>query len=396
MGRSYEEINKKIKEGKAVVVTAEEIIPIVKEKGIEQAFKEIDVVTTATFSPMCSSGAFLNFGHSDPPIRMEKVTLNNVPAYSGLAAVDSYIGATEPAEVEGLKYGGSHVICDLIDGKKVHLKATSHGTDCYPCKDVEALITLNSINEAYLFNPRNSFQNYAAATNTSTKTLYTYMGALQPNLNNITYCTSGELSPLFNDPFYRTIGIGTRIFIGGAQGYVSWQGTQFNTSRVRNEKGIPVGPAATLAVIGDLKEMNTKYIKPAVIENYGVSMYVGIGIPIPILDEEMLRFVMIENKDIYTNVYDYSVQRRDKPVVCKVNYEQLRSGHVEVNGKRVRTNTMSSLYKSREIANKLKELISNSEFLLQEPIQKFPTNNSGLKALEKIDFKVNERMNNYA
>lgn len=396
MRRTYEEINKKIKEGKAVVVTAEEIISIVKEKGIEQTFKEIDVVTTATFSPMCSSGAFLNFGHSDPPIRMEKVTLNDVSAYSGLAAVDSYIGATEASEVKGIKYGGAHVICDLIDGKTIQLKATSHGTDCYPCKDIEAQISLNLINEAYLFNPRNSFQNYAAATNTSNKILHTYMGTLQPHLNNVTYCTSGELSPLFNDPLYRTIGIGTRIFIGGAQGYVSWQGTQFNASKERNEKGIPYGPAATLAVIGDLREMDTKYIKPAVIENYGVSMYVGIGIPVPILDLEMLKYVMIENKDIYTNVYDYSIQRRDKPVICKVNYEQLRSGKLEINGKLVRTNTMSSLYKSREIADKLKELISNGEFLLQEPIQRFPTSNTDLKSLGKIDFKLNERVSNYA
>ncbi|MGD9677854.1 MAG: homocysteine biosynthesis protein [Vulcanibacillus sp.] len=395
MRKSYEEINNRIKEGKAVVVTAEEIISIVKEKGIEQTLKEVDVVTTATFSPMCSSGAFLNFGHSDPPIRMEKITLNGVSAYSGLAAVDTYIGATEPSERDGIKYAGSHVICDLIDGKPVHLKASSNGTDCYPRKEIDTSITLDSINEAYLFSPRNCYQNYAAATNSSNKTLYTYMGILNPNMDNITYCTSGELSPLVNDPYYRTIGIGTRIFIGGAQGFISWQGTQFNTSRERSEKGIPLGPAATLAVIGDLRMMNTNYIKPAVIENYGASMYVGIGIPIPILDEEMLRHVIIENKDIYTSVFDYSVQRRERPVVCKVNYEQLRSGFVEINGKNIRTNTLSSLYKSREIANKLKELITNGEFMLQEPIQKFPVRNNGLKSLEVCDYEKKDKVNNY-
>lgn len=152
----------------------------------------------------------------------------------------------------------------------------------------------------------------------------------------VNYCTSGELSPLFNDPYYRTIGIGTRIFLGGAQGYISWQGTQFNTSGTRSDKGIPEGPAATLAVTGDLKEMSTDYIKPAIIENYGTSMYVGIGIPIPVIDEEMLKFVSIENKDIYTNIYDYGVQRKDRPVVSKVSYEQLRSGCVEIDGKKLK------------------------------------------------------------
>lgn len=389
MGKSYEEINKKIKEGKAVVVTAEEIISIVKEKGIEEAAKEVDVVTTATFSPMCSSGAFLNFGHSDPPIRMTKISLNGVSAYSGLAAVDTYIGAAEESEREGINYGGSHVICDLIDGKSIHLEASSPGTDCYPRKQIDTYITKNSINEAYLYNPRNCFQNYAAAVNKSDKTLYTYMGVLQPNMEVVNYCTSGELSPLFNDPYYRTIGIGTRIFLGGAQGYISWQGTQFNTSGTRSDKGIPEGPAATLAVTGDLKEMSTDYIKPAIIENYGTSMYVGIGIPIPVIDEEMLKFVSIENKDIYTNIYDYGVQRKDRPVVSKVSYEQLRSGCVEIDGKKIKTNTMSSLFKSREIADKLKEMIEKGEFLLQEPIQLFPEKNNGLKALKIVDCEDN-------
>lgn len=89
--KTYEEINEKIRSGKAVVVTAEEIVDMVKEKGVEQVTKEVDVVTTATFGPMCSSGAFMNFGHSSPAMRMEKIKLNDVEAYGGLAAVDTYI-----------------------------------------------------------------------------------------------------------------------------------------------------------------------------------------------------------------------------------------------------------------------------------------------------------------
>jgi uncharacterized protein (DUF39 family) len=86
MAKSFDEINSKIKDGKVVVVTAEEFKDLVEEKGVSQAAKEVDVVTTATFSPMCSSGAFINFGHSDPPIRMSKIWLNDVPAYGGLSS----------------------------------------------------------------------------------------------------------------------------------------------------------------------------------------------------------------------------------------------------------------------------------------------------------------------
>lgn len=108
-----------------------------KEKGIKKAAKEVDVVTTATFAPMCSSGAFINFGHPDPPIKMTKVWLNDVPAYAGIAAVDVYIGAAELSETEGMNYGGAYVIEDLVLGKPVKLRATAYGTDCYPRREIE-------------------------------------------------------------------------------------------------------------------------------------------------------------------------------------------------------------------------------------------------------------------
>lgn len=88
--RSIEEINRKIEKGEVVVLTAEEFSKLVKEVGPLQAAKEVDVVTTGTFSPMCSSGAFINFGHTVPTIKAFRVWLNDVPAYAGLAAVDIY------------------------------------------------------------------------------------------------------------------------------------------------------------------------------------------------------------------------------------------------------------------------------------------------------------------
>lgn len=370
--KTFEEINDKIKNGNVVVVTAEELIDIVEEQGIDHATKYVDVVTTATFGPMCSSGAFLNFGHSDPPIRMEKVELNNVNAYGGLAAVDSYIGAAEPSKDRGIEYGGAHVICDLIEGKKVHLRAYSHGTDCYPRLEIDTYITKDSINEAYLFNPRNCYQNYSAAANTSDKALYTYMGVLQPNMGNINYSTSGELSPLLKDPYLRTIGIGTKIFLAGAQGYISWQGTQFASGKPRGENGIPISSACTLAVIGNLKQMSTEYISPAVFEKYGTTMFVGIGIPIPVLDSELLYNLSAKNKDIYTEIVDYGIPRLKRPVIAKCSYEELRSGYVSIEGKKIKTSPLSSLYMARKIALELKEWVGKKGFTLQPPIAALP------------------------
>ncbi|HBN83593.1 MAG TPA: hypothetical protein DDZ89_07075, partial [Clostridiales bacterium] len=180
------EINEKIKAGKAIVVTAEEVIGMVEENGYKKTAETVDVVTTGTFGPMCSSGVFVNFGHSNPPIRMAKVTLNDVPAFAGLAAVDAYVGATEMSLKRGMEYGGAHVIEDFIAGKDIALHAESYGTDCYPRKEIDTYVNKDNVNQIYMFNPRNCYQNYAAATNSTGKTIYTYMGTLLPHYGNVT------------------------------------------------------------------------------------------------------------------------------------------------------------------------------------------------------------------
>ena len=376
--KTYEEINEKIKSGKAVVLTAEEVSAMAKELSPAEIVKKVDVVTTATFGAMCSSGAFINFGHADPPIRMEKIRLNGVPVYEGLAAVDTYVGATA-CDPDNPKYGGAHVIQDLVDGKELELEAWGKGTDCYPRKHIKTKISKETVNEMFLFNPRNAYQNYNVAVNTTDKIKYTYMGSLLPNLKNATYSTSGELSPLLNDPEFRTIGLGTRIFLGGTEGYVVWPGTQFNTSKPKNEHGVPVSNSATIAVIGDLKHMSSEYLKAAYYEKYGVSLFVGIGVPIPVLDEDMARRLSIRNEQIETTVLDYGTI--GNPVLGRVNYEQLRSGTIKVNGKKIRTAPVSSLAKARKIADLLKEKIQKGEFELVKPVMPFPKNTSlnGLK-----------------
>ncbi|MDI3482341.1 MAG: L-aspartate semialdehyde sulfurtransferase [Candidatus Methanomethylophilaceae archaeon] len=372
MKRTYEEINEKIRKGDAVVLTAEEVIDLVESEGLEKATAEVDVVTTGTFGAMCSSGAFMNFGHSDPPIKMSKVWLNDVPAYAGIAAVDCYIGATEMMDGDGEDYGGAHVIEDLIAGKAVKLRAISDGTDCYPRKEIETYISLETLNEAYMYNPRNAYQNYAVGVNSSSKTLYTYMGKLLPKFGNATYSSAGQLSPLINDPHCRTIGIGTRIFLGGGEGYVAWQGTQFNTSNPERN-GVPVGSSRTLAVIGDLRGMSADFIRALSIYRYGISLAVGIGIPIPILDENVMRSCAIKDEEIFAPVVDYSIQSRRRKALAEVSYAELRSGRIELFDKTIRTSSLSSYRKARIIAEELKRWIEEGNFEISKPVAPLPS-----------------------
>jgi uncharacterized protein (DUF39 family) len=380
MAKTIAEINEKIRKGQAVVVTAEEVIEIARKKGISRAAQEIDVVTTGTFGPMCSSGVFLNVGHSKPRIKFGggKVYLNEVPAYCGLAAVDIYLGASAlpdddprnkfyPGE---FNYGGGHVIEDLVAGKDIRLVATAYGTDCYPRKKLETWINIRDINEAILFNVRNAYQNYNVAVNLSDRTLYTYMGVLKPHLGNANYATAGQLSPLFNDPYYKTIGVGTRIFLGGGVGYVAWHGTQHNPTAPRGEKGVPRRGAGTLAVIGDLKQMKPEWLVGTSMLGYGCTLTVGIGVPIPILSEEILYHTTVTDGEIFAPIVDYSEAYPElKPdILGEVSYAELRTGSIKVLGKEVPTASLSSYPKAVEIAVILKRWIERGEFLLTEPV----------------------------
>lgn len=373
MAKTLEEINSRIRSGEAVVLTAEEMTGLVRDEGARAAAARVDVVTTGTFGPMCSSGAFINFGHSEPPIKMNKVWLNDVPVCADVAAVDAYIGATALSEAEGMGYGGAHVIQEFVEGRWIKLKSTALGTDCYPRKEIETYVNRDTVNEAFLFNPRNAYQNYACATNGSDRTLFTYMGVLLPGCGNATYCSAGQLSPLLNDPFYRTTGIGTRVFLGGAAGYVAWRGTQHSPGRERAPNGTPLGPAGTLALIGDLKDMDSRFLKGARFHRYGVSLYVGVGIPIPILDEEMAAFTGVADSEIYTAVFDYSQQTRAREQLARVSYAELRSGSIELAGKKVHTAPLSSYRMARVIAETLKEWIKDGGFVLTEPVEPLPS-----------------------
>ena len=381
--KTIAEINERIKKGKAVVLTAEEMVETVKRLGKTKAAKEVDVVTTGTFSPMCSSGLLFNFGQEPPLMRASQVWLNNVPCYGGLAAVDSYCGATEPSADDPLNkvypgrfaYGGGHVIEDLLRGKPVRLRAKSYVTDCYPRKELEKDVTLASLPYAQLLNPRNCYQNYNCAVNMSGRTIYTYMGPLKPGCRNANYATSGQLSPLFNDPYLRTIGLGTRIFMGGGIGYVIGAGTQHVVKPTRNERGIPLTASGTLMLKGDLKQMDPRYVRGVSLIGYGCSLNLGVGIPIPILDEDMAWFAGVSDADIQMPIRDYGY---DYPtgvnrIIAHATFEELKSGSITLNERSVQTVPVTSYTLSLEIAQELKKWIEEGKFFLTEPQDKIPS-----------------------
>ncbi len=389
--KTYDEINQRIESGKAVVLTADEVMDYVDRKGLDEAAAEIDVVTTATFGPMCSSGCFLNFGHSKPKMRMTEVWIDDVMAYAGIAAVDVYLGATQlrhndPANMYypgDFFYGGGHVIEKLVAGEELQLFALSYGTDEYPLKEIRTYFTIDDLNQAIMTNPRNCYQNYNVAINCSDKPIYTYLGELRPNMKNLTYCSAGQLSPLLNDPLYRTIGVGTSIWLAGAHGHVYSEGTQHASSCQRGENGVPMEGAGTLALTGNMKEMNPEFVRGVSLKGYGVSLALGVGIPIPVLDKEVLRQCCVRDSEIFAEVIDYSSSypERRGDILGRLSYADLRSGTVDLNGKKVATGSMSSYSKALKIAELLKEEIRKGDFNLSKPFRQLPVN-QGMSPLD--------------
>ncbi|NYT05937.1 MAG: CBS domain-containing protein [Methanomicrobiales archaeon] len=360
MEKSIDLINTRIRDGNARVVTAEEMPAIVDELGEQGALAEVDVVTTGTFGAMCSSGAFFNFGHSDPPIRMERVWLNDVEAYAGIAAVDAYLGATQQSETRGDRYGGAHVLEDLVAGNTIELRALSKGTDCYPRTTLKTEITLEDLNQAVMCNPRNSYQCYAAATNSSDRALSTYMGSLLPHHGNVSFSGAGVLSPLANDPGLRVIGSGTPIFLCGAEGMVIGEGTQSS----------PATGFGTLMVRGEMRGMSPEFLRAATFTGYGATLYVGLGVPIPVIDLGVVRSTAVRDEDITTSIVDYGVPARDRPVVRTATYAELRSGKIEIAGEDVRTSSLSSFRKAREVAAALADRVRTGKMGLALPIRR--------------------------
>jgi L-aspartate semialdehyde sulfurtransferase len=390
--KTYEQINDRIESGKAVVLTADEIMDYVDKKGLKAAAEEVDVVTTATFGAMCSSGCFLNFGHSKPKIRMSEAWIADVLVYTGIAAVDVYLGATQirhgdPANMYPpgeFRYGGGHVIEDLVAGKKLQLFALSYGTDCYPLREIRTYFSIDDLNQATMVNPRNCYQNYNVAINCSDETIYTYMGQLEANQKNVNYSSAGQLSPLLNDPYYETIGVGSRVWLAGAHGHVYAEGTQHASGCERTPGGVPTGGAGTLALTADMKQMRKEFVRGVSLRGYGVSLALGIGVPIPILNEDILKRTCVRDRDILAPVIDYGndYPQNTGKTVCQVNYEQLRSGEIEIKGKKVQVGSLSSYYKALEIANLLADEIRRGDFHLASPIAALPKD-STMKPLLK-------------
>jgi uncharacterized protein (DUF39 family) len=123
-----------------------------------------------------------------------------------------------------------------------------------------------------------------------------------------------------------------------------------------------------------MKQMRPEFVRGTSFRGYGVSLALGVGVPIPILNEQILQRTCVCDRDILAPVIDYSMDYPQKTgrTICHVSYEQLRSGEIEIDGRKIAVGSLSSYHKALEIANLLADEIRRGEFLLSAPLQPLP------------------------
>lgn len=312
MGRTIAEINKKIERGDAVVLTAQEVCDKVKSSE-DLAFKDVDVVTTATRAIMSGTYAVLSFPISKPCsfIRAERAWINGIPANIGpcpnerLGIIDLMVFGTSHSKEEP-DYGGGHLFRDLVAGREVKVEVeTGDGNS------ISKTTALEDIPYARIFSTRNAFKNYVAFVNPESAPLPTIFNALDfpPSLASATVSGCGQINPIKNDPFLETIGVGTRVLINSARGFVIGTGTRSMASR------------PNLLGLADMHHMDPQYMG-GFITSAGPECIGSWAVPIPVLNESILDNIKKLDRDISLPIMDVNIRQ----TICKTSYEDVWGG----------------------------------------------------------------------
>jgi CBS domain-containing protein len=131
-----------------------------------------------------------------------------------------------------------------------------------------------------------------------------------------------------------------------------------------------------------MNRMSQDFLRAATFTGYGVTLYNGVGVPIPVIDIDVVRSTAVRDEDITTSIIDYGKPIRDRPTIRTVSYAELKSGKVEIDGEVIKTSSLSSYRKAREVARTLKNWIEAGQMELAIPIRAIDTKKRAHPILE--------------
>nr|WP_321351537.1 methanogenesis marker 16 metalloprotein [uncultured Methanoregula sp.] len=307
--KTIDQINKKIADGTAVVYTAAELKKAIAG-GETITAEDVDVVTTGTFGIMSGTLAVLHIPVASPGSyrHAEKVWLNGVPAIpgpcpnEGLGSVDLVVYGTARRD---RSYGGGHLFRDMVEGNGVTVEVESGGTR------FSRTVTIADMGLARMITTRSAFKNYLAVVNTGPDTVQTIFSArgLAGPYREASVSGCGDINPLQNDPGLDAIGVGTRILLNGGTGYVMGQGTRSSPKK------------PNIAAFADMKTMIPEMMG-GICTSLGPECNTSVAIPIPVLDDTILKNLLVTNRQIPLPVADV----RDRVPFATASYADIWDG----------------------------------------------------------------------
>lgn len=308
---SYAEILGRVRRGEAVVITAQEAAELAEAGG--PSLSEVDVVTTATRAVMSGTYAILSFPISRPAsfLRAKRVWINGISAQVGpcpnenLGVLDLVIFGTAHSH-DRPGYGGGHLFRDLVEKKTVSVEVeTDDG------RSLQAGVRLDEMPYARLYGSRHAFKNYSAFVNpgsTPVNTIFHVRG-FEPHCQGATFSGCGQINPLKNDPLLESIGIGTRILLNGAEGFVLGTGTRSSRER------------PNLSGFADMHQMSPEYMG-GFATSAGPECICSWGVPIPVTSDTILAEIARLDGDIALPVNDINTRR----VIGQASYGDVWTG----------------------------------------------------------------------
>jgi putative methanogenesis marker 16 metalloprotein len=298
MERSFSEILARIEKGEAVVMTSQEVCDLVKI-GEQADLQDVDVVTTATRAVMSGTYAVFSFPVADPGsfCWAVNVWINGISAHVGpcpnekLGVLDLVVFGTAHSRYRH-NYGGGHLFRDLVEGNPVFVEVkTDEG------KTLQFEISLDQVPHARLYGTRHAFKNYSAFVNPSERPVSSifHTRPFEPHFGGATFSGCGQINPVKNDPLLESIGVGTRILINGAEGFVTGQGT----------RSCPDRP--NLTGFADMHMMDPEYMG-GFITSAGPECVCSWAVPIPVTTDTILKEIARLDGSILLPVMDVNTR----------------------------------------------------------------------------------------
>lgn len=311
--RSIKEINQKIKQGDATVLTAEEVSNLVRN-GEEPKVEDIDVITTGTCGIMSGTAAIFHVKAGEPGSfkKAKNVLLNGVPGFPGpcpnewLGSVDMIVYGTAHS-IYDLDYGGGFLFNDIISGKDIEIEVESTNGE-----KIKSTVNINDFGLTRMIGTRLAFKNYTAFINPSNESIASIFNAINmegPH-TGLSFSGCGELNPLQNDPVMKTIKKGTKVLMCGSEGIIIGNGT----------RSAPEKP--NLMISADMGDMDPHFVggfKTAA----GPEVFNSVAAAIPVLNDDILKNTYILNEDIPLPIAD--IRGRHLPL-GSTNYAEVWEG----------------------------------------------------------------------